>query len=109
MKIDESNICRCSTILVGFSGEQKFTIKDITFPIYAGGVNLYVTFAVLECPSTYNVILGRPWIHEMRAIPSTLHQVIRFPTRWGVKEIKGEQGTSRDCYCNTLRAKPTTL
>lgn len=68
-----------------------------------------MTFVVLDNLSTYNVILGRPWIHKMRAIPSTFHQVVRFPTRWGVKEIKGEQGTSRECYHNTLRAKPATL
>ncbi|KAL5574386.1 hypothetical protein UlMin_023983 [Ulmus minor] len=109
MNIDEVHIHRRSTVLVGFSGEQKFTLGDITLPVYAAGVNLHITFVVLDSPSAYNVILGRPWIHDMRAVPSTFHQVIRFPTAWGVKEIKGEQATSRDCYRNTLRAKPSTL
>ncbi|KAL5546372.1 hypothetical protein UlMin_006059 [Ulmus minor] len=109
MNIDEAHIHRRSTVLVGFSGEQKFTLGDITLPVYAAGVNLHVTFVVLDSPSAYNVILGRPWIHDMRAVPSTFHQVIRFPTAWGVREIKGEQATSRDCYRNTLRAKPATL
>ncbi|KAL5544691.1 hypothetical protein UlMin_008475 [Ulmus minor] len=109
MNIDEAHIHRRSTVLVGFSGEQKFTLGDITLPVYAAGVNLHITFVVLDSPSAYNVILGRPWIHDMRAVPSTFHQVIRFPTAWGVKEIKGEQATSRDCYRNTLRAKPATL
>ncbi|KAL5575760.1 hypothetical protein UlMin_017459 [Ulmus minor] len=36
-------------------------------------------------------------------------QVVRFPTKWGIKEIKGEQSISRECYRNTLRAKPATL
>ena len=109
MEIKESRIYHRSTILVIFSGEQKFTLGDITLPFYAGGVNQYITFVVLDNPSTYNVILGRPWIHAMKAIPSTFHQFIRFPTKWGVKEIKGEQGVSHDCYCNTLRAKLSTL
>ncbi|KAL5579125.1 hypothetical protein UlMin_011567 [Ulmus minor] len=109
MNIDEAHIHRRSTVLVGFSGEQKFTLGDITLPVYAAGVNLHITFVVLDSPSAYNVILGRPWIHDMRAVPSTFHQVVRFPTAWGVKEIKGEQATSRDCYRNTLRAKPATL
>ncbi|KAJ9557895.1 hypothetical protein OSB04_012509 [Centaurea solstitialis] len=26
---------------------------------------------VVDCQSAYNVILGRPWIHEMKAVPST--------------------------------------
>ena len=109
MKTDESNICRCSTVLVGFSGEQKFTVRDIAFPVYTGRINLNVNFAVLDSPSAYNTILGRPWIHKMRAVPSTFYQVIRFPTKWGIKEIKGEQSISRECYRNTLRAKPATL
>ena len=109
IKIDESNIFRCSTVLVGFSREQKFTIRDITLLVYTGRVNLNVTFAVLDCPSAYNEILHKPWIHKMRAVPFTFHQVVRFPTRWGVKEIKGKQSISRECYHNTLRARPTTL
>ena len=109
MNIDEAHIHRRSTVLVEFSGEKKFTLGDITLSVYTAGVNLHITFVVLESPSAYNVILGRPWIHDMRVVPSTFHQVIRFPTAWGVKEIKGEQATSRECYRNTLRAKPSTL
>ena len=109
MKIDEFNVRHHSTVLVGFSGENKFTIGDITFPIYTGGVNLNVTFAILDSPSAYNVILGRPWIHKMRAVPSTFYQVVRFPTKWGIKEIRGEQSISCECYYNTLRAKLATL
>lgn len=109
MNIDESHIHYHSTVLNGFSGEHKFTLGDITIPVHAAKVNLHITFILLDSPSTYNFILGRPWIHEMRVVPSTFHQVIRFPTTWGVKEIRREQGTSHDCYRNTLKAKPSTL
>ena len=87
MNIDESHIHHCSTVLVGFRGEQKFALGDITLSVYEVGVNLHITFFVFDSPSTYNVILGRSWIHEIRVVPSTFHQVIRFPTTWGVKEI----------------------
>ena len=60
IKIDESNIHRCSTILVGFGRDHKFTMGDITLPVYAGGVNLYITIVVLFSSSAYNVILRRP-------------------------------------------------
>ena len=90
MQVDESKLSRRTTMLTGFSGEQKSTLGEIVLPIYAEGVNLYVNFLVLDCQSPYNAILGRPGIHEMKAIPSTYHQMIKFPTRWGVREIKGE-------------------
>ena len=60
MNINESNIHRCSTILVRFSGEQKFTMGDMTLLVYTGRVNLHVTFVVLASPSANNVIFGQP-------------------------------------------------
>ena len=109
MQVDESKLSRRTTTLTGFSGEQKNTLGEIVLPIYAEGVNLYINFLVLDCQSPYNAILGRPWIHEMKAIPSTYHQMIKFPTKWGVKEIKGEQRAARECYQNSMKKKKETL
>ena len=81
MKINESNISYRSTIHIRFSGEKNYTIGEITLSVYAGGVNLSVTFMVLDIPLAYNVILERSWIHNMRDVPSTFHQVIKFPTK----------------------------
>ncbi|XP_057770961.1 uncharacterized protein LOC130990749 [Salvia miltiorrhiza] len=78
MGIDETKIIRKMTVLVGFSGEQKTTLGEIELPVYAEGVNLCTRFLVVDSPSAYNVILGRPWIHEMGAVPSTYHQVLRL-------------------------------
>ena len=84
MGIDESKIIKKTTILIGFSGELNNKLGDIELPVYAEGVNLCTRILVVDSPSAYNVILGRPWIHEMEAVPSTYHQVLRFPTKWGV-------------------------
>ncbi|KAL5813134.1 hypothetical protein ACOSQ3_028084 [Xanthoceras sorbifolium] len=47
--------------------------------------------------------------HSRQAVPLTYHQVIRFPTRWGVHELRGQQKTSRDCFQNTLKSRPSYL
>ena len=104
MRLTESNITRRSISLVGFSGESKNTVGETVLPIYIEGVNLYTKFVILDSPSAYNVILGCPWIHKMEAIPSTYHQIIRFPIKWGIKEIYGQQHISRQCYQTTLKA-----
>ena len=88
MKIDESNIYHGTTVLVEFRGKQMFTSGYITLPIYIGGVHLHVTFVVLDSLTSYNLIPGRPWINEMRAVLFTFHQVIRFPTRWESKILR---------------------
>ncbi|KAE8657736.1 PCF11P-similar protein 4 [Hibiscus syriacus] len=35
-------------------------------------------FLVMDIMPTYNCLLGRPWIHQAGAVPSTLHQRIKF-------------------------------
>ncbi|XP_075106773.1 uncharacterized protein LOC142179796 [Nicotiana tabacum] len=44
----------------------------------------------------YNVILGRPWIHDIDAVPSTLHQVIKFLSKWGIQQLRGDQQTTKN-------------
>jgi hypothetical protein len=101
----ECDILKKSIPLVGFSGETKHTIGEISLPTYAAGINLPVRYLVIDCPSSYNVILGRPWIHSMKAIPSTYHQCIKIPTPWGVQEIRGDQHSARGCYQKALKAE----
>ncbi|RVW22918.1 Retrovirus-related Pol polyprotein from transposon 297 [Vitis vinifera] len=35
-------------------------------------------FQVLRIPTSFNLLLGRPWIHVAGAIPSSLHQKVKF-------------------------------
>ncbi|XP_021717652.1 uncharacterized protein LOC110685433 [Chenopodium quinoa] len=104
MNIDEKNIVKKSTMLVGFSRETKKISGEITLATYGKGINLQVKFLVVDTLSSYNMILGRPWIHEMKAIPSTYHQVIKFPTRWGIQEISGDPREAKECYKIALKA-----
>ncbi|XP_070035676.1 uncharacterized protein [Nicotiana tomentosiformis] len=55
---------------------------------YAEGVIKETKFQVIDTYMAYNVILGRPWIHDMDVVPSTLHQVIKFSSKWGVQQIR---------------------
>jgi hypothetical protein len=41
--------------------------------------------------------MGRSWLHKIKAIPSTLHQKLRFPTKDGVIEINGDQVAAKQC------------
>ncbi|XP_074298975.1 uncharacterized protein LOC141629965 [Silene latifolia] len=65
----EKDLQKKTIPLVGFSGETANSLREIVIPIYAGGVNKQVRYLVIDGPSTYNVILGRPWLHLMKAAP----------------------------------------
>ncbi|PWA42589.1 hypothetical protein CTI12_AA543130 [Artemisia annua] len=44
-------------------------------------------FAVVRSPSPYNIILGRSGIKKLRAIPSTIHSMMKFPTPRGIATL----------------------
>ncbi|KAI3812244.1 hypothetical protein L1987_16951 [Smallanthus sonchifolius] len=82
MGIPDSEIISKSSVLVGFNGEVKSTVGEIKLPIYIEGVNSIQKFCVIDSLSCYNVILGRPWIHNMKAVPSIYHHCVKMPTLW---------------------------
>ena len=43
-----------------------------------GPVKYSILFQVFRIQSSFNLLLGRPWIHEASAIPSSLHQMLKF-------------------------------
>lgn len=96
---------RKAVSLFYFDDKATFTIGEIEFPIFTKGINLYSTFLVISSKLAYNVILGRPLINEIKAIPSTYHQLIMFPTTHGITHIKKEQNSSKECYTNCLKQK----
>ncbi|XP_074355979.1 uncharacterized protein LOC141695645 [Apium graveolens] len=49
-----------------------------------------LNFQVVKAASTYNTIMGRIAIHAFKAFPSTYHMVLKFPTRNGVREVRGD-------------------
>ncbi|XP_024009358.1 uncharacterized protein LOC112084454 [Eutrema salsugineum] len=89
MGIDLSEVEAIPKPLTGFSGETTMTMGTIRLSMVAGGVTKIVEFCVTDLPAIYNVIMGTPWINGMRAVPSTYHLCLKFPTPSGVKMIWG--------------------
>ncbi|XP_076939705.1 uncharacterized protein LOC143608549 [Bidens hawaiensis] len=103
MNIPETEITPRSSILIGFSGETKNTLGDIKLPIYIEGVNSFQKFCVIDNLSCCNVILGWPWIHEMKVVALTYHQCIKLPTLLGVAKIYSDQAEARNCYTSSMK------
>ena len=57
-----------------------------------------VTFLVVDCSSAYNAILKRPTLNSWKAVTSTYHLMIKFPTDYNVGELRGNQVAARECY-----------
>ena len=59
----------------------------------------------MDAPSAYNILLGRPSLNAMRAIPSAYHMVIKFPTANGVGMVQEDQGIAKECYLASMKQK----
>ena len=81
-------------ILFGFNGSSTTSLGDIILPVQAGPVTVNVQFSVVQNLSPFNVILGRTWLHYMKAIPSTYHQMVSFLTKDGQIDLYGSQLTA---------------
>ncbi|XP_016464879.1 uncharacterized protein LOC107787786 [Nicotiana tabacum] len=89
MRLEDKIIPRCITP-TSFNNAVERTSREIVLPVLAGGVTLETIFHVMNQETAYNAIIGCPWIHTMRAVPSSFYQVIKFPTSWGIFNIQGE-------------------
>ncbi|XP_059664113.1 uncharacterized protein LOC132309870 [Cornus florida] len=75
--------------LVGFSGDKVYPLGAVTLLVTAGAnpkqVTIMVGFVVVDCPSSYNIILGMTALNAIKVIISTYHLLIRFPTEYGLE------------------------
>ncbi|XP_070026661.1 uncharacterized protein [Nicotiana sylvestris] len=92
---DEDKLIPKAHTLSGFDSSSVVIKGEIILITFAEEVVKDTKFQVVEMDMAYNMILGRPWIHEMDNVPSTLNQVIKFPSQWGIRQICGDQQTSR--------------
>lgn len=90
-----------TTSLVGFSGETSKPLGKIELEVCFGDHGMYrrtmMSFCVVSSPSPYNVILGRTGLKEIRAIPSTIHSVIKFPTPKGIATLRARSSIISEC------------
>ena len=85
--LDESQIQRSSSPLIGFKGNKVIPIGIVTLTVEGAVRTLQVEFIVIYTKTAYNAIIGRGWIHEMEGLASTLNQVIRCLSPNGTKAI----------------------
>ena len=65
-----------------------------------------VDFIVINTFSPYTAIMGRPWLHTLGAVSSTLHQKVKYPSGDQVLEILGSQSMTRQCLVAAIQHRP---
>ena len=109
LKLDPKRLRPFDSPLISFSGDRVYPKDIVTLTITVGTYPRQLTrqldFLVVDCLSSYNVIIGRPTLNKWKAATSTYCLRVKFPTDNGVDEVKGDQILVRECYQAILAAK----
>ncbi|XP_075086409.1 uncharacterized protein LOC142169099 [Nicotiana tabacum] len=82
IKLEDKIVSRCITLIV-FNNAVERTSGEITLPILASGVTMETTFHIMDQDTTYNAIVGRPWIHPMKVVPPSYTKSSNFQIHGG--------------------------
>ena len=62
-----------------YDGSERQSKGLVFLPILIDLVERDILFHVVDTSTlSYNILLGRPWIHEMKVVPSTYHRCVTF-------------------------------
>ena len=57
---------------------------------------------MVDCSLSYNAIIGRPTLNSWKAVTSTYHLSVKFPTEYGVGQVQEDQLAAKECYLAML-------
>lgn len=95
----------CKITIKAYDEVERSSKGLIVLHIRVGPIEHKVVFQVLDIPLAYNIFLGRPWIHDMKVVPSMYHQCIKFPFNGADIVILGDNSMSS----NTLTVAKTLV
>lgn len=106
MKIDKERLLPSDTLLVQFGSTKVFPTKTITLLVTIGAYPQQLTkeviFLVVNYSSTYNAIIGWPTLNAWRVATSTYHLLVKFPTKYEIREVRRNHMVAHKCYVAML-------
>ena len=76
-------------VIQGFNQGGQRAIGMIHLELIIGELTSNVLFHVIDAKTTYNMLLGHPWIHGNRIVSSTLHQCFKY-LQSGIKKVNAD-------------------
>ncbi|GJZ11819.1 hypothetical protein Tco_0546578 [Tanacetum coccineum] len=88
----KSRLRKSNAPLVGFLGEVYDTLGLVDLRVTMGepgrSKTVLLKFVIVKCRSPYNLIMGRTGMRSLKAVGSTIHLMIKFPTTRGVATVE---------------------
>ncbi|RVW44671.1 hypothetical protein CK203_027449 [Vitis vinifera] len=104
-----STLDNLDRILIGFNGASIVSMGDVILPIQASPVTLNVLFSIVEDLLPYNAIMGGVWLHKMKVISSTYHQMVSYLIEVKQVDLLDSQLAARQYYRVTIESRKIDL
>ena len=102
LPIDLLEMKKSQMVVRAFNGTKREVLDNIKLPIQVGPCTFDSEFIVMDINPSYNCLLGRPWIHMASAVPSTLHQKVKFVVEKNLITMVVEEDTIATTTVATL-------
>ena len=87
LKLTPEDLLPYGSPLMSFDGKLVILKGMIRLLIQTGPEIVEVNFIVVNTYSPYTAIVGRPWLHTLEVVASSLHQKVKFPSGDQILEI----------------------
>ncbi|CAL9011256.1 unnamed protein product [Prunus brigantina] len=108
LDVADSMVNRQITPLLSFSGDLVQSVGSVSLPIAFGvaprKTMTYDQFLIVDCPTAYNMIIGRTALTRVKAHLSPHMLLMKFPTCNGTGAVRGDQLSARTCYATALKS-----
>ncbi|XP_017972499.1 PREDICTED: uncharacterized protein LOC108661125 [Theobroma cacao] len=91
LPINMSYMRKSQMIVRAFDRTRREVVGDIEILVEIGPCTFTIEFQVMDIAPSYNYLLGRPWIYMVGAIPSSLHQKVKFIVDGKIVCVNGEE------------------
>lgn len=88
-------------VVRAFDGGCRDVRGEIDLPIQIGPHTCQITFQVMDINPAYICLLGRPWIHSVGVVPSTLHKKLKFMVEGQLVIVSSEEDILVSCSSST--------
>ncbi|CAL2227449.1 unnamed protein product [Prunus armeniaca] len=89
----------------GFNQLGQKAMGSIALQMEIGDLYSDALFHVIDADTSYNVLLGRPWLHTYGVVPSTLYQCFKYLVNGEVKSVSADMDPFRGEEVNYSDAK----
>ena len=90
IRLTKGQLSPSSLTVRAYDESSRGVIRTFEAECQLGPISSSMLFHILEITTSYNLLLGRAWMHPLGIVPSTVHQKLKLPWKGGFLTILGD-------------------